>query len=145
VPDPPTGVSDHRGFHTYSPVGRVWDATDRVNTEISKYLSSTLVNRRLTTFICAAAFGSMYLCVVRRFAWPANIWTSRSDPSTVDILGAVFVMNVRLPLWLEQPLNPSSWSRRIRERGVDPGAAPTSEQRCNYAASSRTFPIASIQ
>jgi hypothetical protein len=25
-PDAPTGVSVHRGFHTYSPVGRVWDA-----------------------------------------------------------------------------------------------------------------------
>src|ERR1700722_13430240 len=49
----------------------------------------------------------MYRCVVRRFVCPANIWTSRRDPPTVDIFLAVLVMKVRRPLWLEQPSKPT--------------------------------------
>ena len=36
------------------------------------------------------------------------IWTSLRDPPTVDIFLATFVMKVRRPEWLEQPLKPRS-------------------------------------
>jgi hypothetical protein len=49
----------------------------------------------------------MYRCVVRRFEWPTSIWTSRSDPPTVEIFRAVLVMKVRLPEWLEHPSKPT--------------------------------------
>src|SRR6202161_3658051 len=49
----------------------------------------------------------MSRCVVRRFECPANIWTSRRDPPTVEIFLAVLVMKVRRPLWLQQPWKPS--------------------------------------
>ena len=50
----------------------------------------------------------MYRCVVCSVECPAKSWTSLSDPPTVEILRAAFVMNVRLPLCEEHPWNPRS-------------------------------------
>lgn len=57
----------------------------------------------------------MYRCVACNNECPASDCTSRSDPPTVDILRAAFVMKVRRPECDEHPTNPRSvYQRWIR-------------------------------
>ena len=74
---------------------------EKLNRETSVFLGFS--HTKSTTFRFASLFSSMYLCVVWRDEWPANIWMSFRLPPTVEIFRAVFVMKVLLHEWEQHP------------------------------------------